>query len=142
MPSQEQQELLKRIPPVTELLKSDRVAGWLKVSPLPLVTDCLRKAAAATRDRILDGKWAAAEQISVATILEEARGILERMSEPRLTRAINATGIILHTGLGRAVFPSGVVDSIIPELKGYSTLAVDRQTNERIERDELVESIL
>jgi L-seryl-tRNA(Ser) seleniumtransferase len=56
--------------------------------------------------------------------------------------AINATGIILHTGLGRAVLPGGVVDSMLGELKGYCTLATDRESGERAERDELVEYIL
>ena len=55
-----------------------------------------------------------------------AENILLRATEPRVREAINATGIILHTGLGRAVFPAGVVDSMLGELKGYCTLAVDR----------------
>ena len=37
---------------------------------------------------------------------------------PRLREAINATGIILHTGLGRAVFPGSVVDSMLAEIEG------------------------
>ena len=68
--------------------------------------------------------------------------MLQRAIEPHLREAINATGIILHTGLGRAVLPRGVVDSILGELKGYCTLAVDRDSGERAERDELVEYIL
>ena len=59
-----------------------------------------------------------------------------------MREAINATGIILHTGLGRAVFPGSVVDSMIPGLKGYVNLAVDRDSGERVERDELVEPLL
>ena len=59
-----------------------------------------------------------------------------------MREAINATGIILHTGLGRAVLPAGVVDSMMGGLKGYCTLAVDRESGERAERDELVEYIL
>ena len=68
--------------------------------------------------------------------------MLESATEPHVREAINATGIILHTGLGRAVLPGGVVDSMMGELKGYCTLAVDRESGERAERDELVEYIL
>ena len=59
-----------------------------------------------------------------------------------MREAINATGIILHTGLGRAVFPGSVVDSMISGLKGYVNLAVDRDSGERVERDELIEPLL
>ena len=75
-------------------------------------------------------------------MLEQAGELLGRAAAPRIREAINATGIILHTGLGRAAFPSAVVDSMMGELKGYCTLAVDRESGERAERDELVEYIL
>jgi L-seryl-tRNA(Ser) seleniumtransferase len=144
MPPELKQELLKRIPPVTELLKSEAVAAWLKGQPLALVTDCLRRAAAeARRDLLADEAGRGGpEQVSAQALLARAAELLAEAATPRLRRAINATGIILHTGLGRAVFPGRVVDSIEAELKGYTTLAVDRASGERIERDELVEPIL
>jgi L-seryl-tRNA(Ser) seleniumtransferase len=82
------------------------------------------------------------EQVAPAPVLALAAELLAQSTTPHLREAINATGIILHTGLGRAVFPESVVDSMVGELKGYSTLAVDRHTGERIERDELVEYAL
>jgi L-seryl-tRNA(Ser) seleniumtransferase len=144
MPPELKAELLKRIPPVTELLKSEAVAVWLKAHPLGLVTDCLRGAAAAARREALadEGGGCGPEQVSAAMLLARAAELLAQATTPRLRRAINATGIILHTGLGRAVFPGCVVDSIAAELKGHTTLAVSRESGERIERDELVEPIL
>jgi len=144
MPPELKQELLKRIPPVTELLKSEAVAVWLKAHPLALVTDCLRGAAAAARREALadDGGRCGPEQVSAQALLARAAELLAQATTPRLRHAINATGIILHTGLGRAVFAGRVVDSIAAELKGYSTLAIGRESGERIERDELVEPIL
>src|ERR1035437_2173414 len=144
MASEPKQELLKRIPPITELLKTQAAARWLKTHPLPLVTDCLRGATAAVREALLadSAGHCGPEQVTPEAVLARAAVLLERATTPRLREAINATGIILHTGLGRAVFPGSVVDSMLAELKGYSTLAVDRESGERIERDELVESIL
>ncbi|HTY86847.1 MAG TPA: L-seryl-tRNA(Sec) selenium transferase [Candidatus Acidoferrum sp.] len=140
--SDPKQKLLRNLPSVTELLKSQTVAGWLQQQPAPLVTDCLRRALAETRQQILDGERpGSAPDISADALLNRAAGLLERAAEPRVREAINATGIILHTGLGRAVFPAGVVDAIVPGLKGYVNLAVDRDTGERIERDELVEPL-
>ena len=143
MASEPNQELLKRIPPITELLKTQAAARWLKTHPLSLVTDCLRNSTAAVREELLadSARHCGPEQVTPEAVLARAETLLARATTPRLREAINATGIILHTGLGRAVFPGSVVDSMLPELKGYSTLAVDRESGERIERDELIEDI-
>ena len=137
MPDQKQ-ELLRTLPAVTELLKSETVAGWLRSHPQPLVTECLRRALAGSRQNILDGT----QNAGTESVLAQAEKFLQRATEPHVREAVNATGIILHTGLGRAVLPGAVVDSMLGELKGYCTLAVDRETGERAERDELVEYIL
>jgi L-seryl-tRNA(Ser) seleniumtransferase len=157
------QELLRTLPAITELLKSETVAGWLREHPQPLVTECLRRALAGLRQQILNGEGSGTgvSPVSIGTIhlpatethrqdacattasvLALAEKNLLCVTEPHVREAINATGIILHTGLGRAVLPAGVVDSMLGELKGYCTLAVDRESGERAERDELVEYIL
>ena len=137
MASEPKQDLLKQIPPITELLKGPEVLGWLKTHPPSLVTDCLRGATASARAEILadSAGRCGTERVTPEAILARAATLLTQATAPHLRAAINATGIILHTGLGRAVFPSGVVDSMLPELKGYSTLAVDRESGERIERE-------
>jgi L-seryl-tRNA(Ser) seleniumtransferase len=137
MPDQKQ-ELLRTLPAITELLKSETVAGWLRQQPQPLVTECLRRALAALRRQILEG----APHAGAESVLARAEILLRQATGPHVREAINATGIILHTGLGRAVLPGVVVDSMIGELKGYCTLAVDRESGGRAERDELVEYIL
>jgi L-seryl-tRNA(Ser) seleniumtransferase len=164
MSPEQKQGLLKRIPPITELLKSETVAAWLQSYPLTLVTQCLRTAAAEERQRLLAGTEQDGSEagpvgpsagatrpelmgetpvpLSAEALLARAGELLAQATAPRLREAINATGIILHTGLGRAVFPASVVESVQAELKGYCTLAVDRVSGERLERDELVEPIL
>ena len=61
---------------------------------------------------------------------------LEQVAYPGICRAINATGIILHTGLGRAVLPSSAFDAIWQNLQGYSVVEVDRNTGKRTIRDQ------
>jgi L-seryl-tRNA(Ser) seleniumtransferase len=134
------QELLRELPAITELLKAEAVADWLRQHPHPLVTECLRRALADLRQEILNGVRGG--DTLVAEVLKRAEIFLGHATEPHVRKAINATGIILHTGLGRAVLAGCVVDSMLGELKGYCTLAVDRYTGERAERDELVEYIL
>ena len=144
MTPEEKQARLREIPAVTELLKAEAVAGWLTTHPPALVRDCLRQATGAVREAMQadadgggDPRRLAAEQI-----LASAAALLKERVEPRLRRAINATGVILHTGLGRAVFPAAVMESVAADLKGYATLAIDRDTGRRAERDELIEYIL
>ena len=133
-------DLLRSLPSVTELLKCETVAAWLRQQPQSLVTECLRRALAAVRQQILNGDCRLDDLAARALAL--AGDFLHCATEPRVREAVNATGIILHTGLGRAVLPGGVVDSMLGGLKGYCTLAVDRETGDRVERDELVESVL
>ena len=142
--SDQKQALLRTLPSVTDLLKSETAARWLRLHPQPLVTQCLRNALADARQEILkpEAETAPNDKSLIAEILSRAEMLLHHATEPRVREAINATGIILHTGLGRAVLPGGVVDSMLGELKGYCTLAVDRESGERAERDELVEYIL
>jgi L-seryl-tRNA(Ser) seleniumtransferase len=142
MPDQKQ-ILLRALPAVSELLKSETAAAWLRLHPQPLVTDCLRRALASLRDQILHAAAdAGAPPDAADSALALAAKFLNDATQPHVREAINATGIILHTGLGRAVLPPAVVDSILGALKGYCTLAVDPQSGERAERDELVEYIL
>jgi len=138
------QDLLRNLPSVTELLKSEAVAGWLRQQPQSLVTECLRRALAGVRQQIREDTAGQRGTLAVTAeaVLERAGTLLQQAAQPQVRQAINATGIILHTGLGRAVFPECVVDSMIPELKGCVNLAVDRESGERIERDELIEPLL
>jgi L-seryl-tRNA(Ser) seleniumtransferase len=138
----QKQELLRSLPSVTSLLATAKVAGWLSRQPQPLIVLCLRRALESARAGILARDANEAASNLTDSVLEQAERFLCDALEPRVRQAINATGIILHTGLGRAVFPGSVVDSIMGELKGCCTLAVERESGERAERDELVEYIL
>lgn len=140
MAANEKQELLRRLPSMTELLKRPEVERWQASFPAALVTGCLREAVARARQEALAG--ASQEPATAESVLALAELRLRETTTPRVREAINATGIILHTGLGRAVFPETVVDSIHSALKGYCTLATDPATGERVERDELIEPVL
>ncbi len=140
MAANDKQAMLQRLPSMTELLNRPEVRHWQASFPVALVTDCLRQGVAQARQEALATDQP--QPVPIEAILALAKVRLQQATTPRVRQAINATGIILHTGLGRAVFPEVVVDSIQTALKGYCTLATDPATGERIERDELVEPIL
>ena len=65
-----------------------------------------------------------------------------RRMEPSLRRAINATGIVLHTGLGRARLADSARDALIEVAGAHSTLEIDMETGRRGSRQDRVRSIL
>lgn len=138
------EDLLKSIPSITQLLDHQVVAGWVERHPRGLVTDCIRQAVEQLRKQIRgdDGGRCAAVHAGADYILARAGEILDQRTQYRLRSAINATGIILHTGLGRSILPQGVAASMAGELSGYVTLAIDRQGGLRSDRDQRVEYIL
>jgi L-seryl-tRNA(Ser) seleniumtransferase len=138
------QELLRKMPSVGDLLSSATAKGWLERHPRPLVTDCIRQAVDELRRQILqdDAGRCGPAHVAPEYVLELAQQRLREATSPHIRRAVNATGIILHTGLGRAVWAEGVVESLAADLKGYVTLAIDRQSGRRLERDQQVEYVL
>ena len=138
------QELLRKLPSITDLLAGETAAAWLGEHPRGLVADCLRDAVEELREQILADTAGRCGAMHVTTefVLGRAGEKLAERTTPHLRGAINATGIILHTGLGRAVWPECVVDSMTDELKGYVTLAIDRETGKRSERDQRIEYLL
>jgi L-seryl-tRNA(Ser) seleniumtransferase len=139
MAAKDRHSLLQGLPSMTELLKRPEVQRWGIDHPAALITECLRAVVREAREEAIAG---GGTPPGVEVILSSAEARLRQAATPRIRVAINATGIILHTGLGRAVLPESVIDSIGSALKGYCTLATDPATGERIERDELVEPIL
>jgi L-seryl-tRNA(Ser) seleniumtransferase len=137
-------DLLRKLPSVSTLLEHETVRQWLAENPRPLVTECLRVALEELRRQILEdgaGRCGAAH-VRAEFVLARAQEQLAERTAPHIRPAINATGIILHTGLGRAVWPECVVDSMVEQMKGYVTLAVDRETGQRSDRHHRVEYIL
>ena len=138
------QELLRKLPAINDLMNADVVTEWLQPHPRELVANCVRDAVENLRGQILQDTAGRCgmQHITSEFVLSVARQYLNERTRPHLRKAINATGVILHTGLGRAVWPTCVVDDIHDDLKGYVTLAIDEQTGKRCERDTKVNDIL
>ncbi len=80
--------------------------------------------------------------VSQEDILERIEGHLEKVFSPSLVKAVNASGVILHTGLGRAVLPKVAQEAIDDVIKGYCTLATNIETGRRSHRDVHLNDIL
>jgi len=69
-----------------------------------------------------------------ADIVSDALRRLEAADRPTLVPAVNATGVVLHTGLGRAVLPRAALEAAMSAMAGHSTLEIDPETGERGDR--------
>lgn len=91
----------------------------------------------------LDGKATTEDLVGC---IDELPGAIERALEdeigPRLKRVFNATGIFVHTNLGRSPLPSSVVAGIAPLLDSYTDLEFDLRRGRRGDRNRSVEGLL
>ena len=115
-------EQLRELPAVHEVLA--RLGDYASRYPRTLVIAEIRKALEDDRARILGGKGGPDAGIETRVALS-----LAKLAEVSLRRVINATGVVLHTNLGRA--PLGPL-SILP---GYSNLEFDLGSGRRGRRD-------
>ena len=110
----------RRIPSVDSLLQSDAFAGLLDERPRSLVVQALRRVLDGLRRELAEGDMNAAPDVS--ELADRSRQALDAMDAPSLRRVINATGIPLHTNLGRAPLPSAVREALADVSAGYTNL--------------------
>ncbi len=137
------QNLLSQIPAVEILLQEAESAGWTAGIPRRTLVDSVRAAVDLAREHLLESSDENADAESLRrTILADSRQRALVAAGPHYRKVINATGIILHTALGRAPLAANVLRQIETELSGYSLLQADISTGERSRRDGRIESLL
>jgi L-seryl-tRNA(Ser) seleniumtransferase len=139
-------ELLKQLPSVDEVLKDHRTKQWLDSYPRVLVLEAIRTAIDARRTAILQaGKTTRTIDdalFSIDGVLNHAELILTGLSEPSLKPVINATGVIVHTNLGRSILSEKAIQRVVEVSRSYSNLEYDLTAGERGKRHVHVEGIL
>ncbi|HET7507500.1 MAG TPA: L-seryl-tRNA(Sec) selenium transferase [Solirubrobacterales bacterium] len=116
----------------------ERLASQLSGAAHPLAVAAAREAIEAAREAVLDGGEAASHEEIAAGAAER----LVRLGRPSLRRVINATGVVLHTNLGRAPLAPAAVARVSEVAAGYSNLEYDLESGERGSRGTHVESLL
>ncbi len=140
-------EMLKKLPAVDEILKEKRVQEWLEEHPRVLVLEAIRASLDRRRTAILEaGERSPAsideQSFSIAGILDDAEIFLGELSEPSLRRVINATGVVVHTNLGRSILSEKAIERIVETSRNYSNLEYDIRAGERGKRHVHIEGIL
>jgi L-seryl-tRNA(Ser) seleniumtransferase len=133
------QGLLQLIPQVDEVL------GWLSKEPEAppvLVKQSVREVLEELRQRILAGKKITKAEFSKKKLVPAILNQLDQKLDPNFKRVINATGVVIHTNLGRSVLPPSVADKLAQAAIRYSNLEFDLTTGKRGSRYSLVEQLL
>jgi L-seryl-tRNA(Ser) seleniumtransferase len=137
------EDRLRSIPSVESLLQDEALASWLESVPRALVVECVREASEVVRRLLLAGEAdAGVEGDPRRSVLRRSVELLNTHARPRYRRAVNATGIVLHTGLGRAVLAPAALSQITQEMAGYAVLQLDTETGARSRRDGRIEWLL
>ncbi len=137
------EQLLRKLPSVDTLLKDPELEMSIATAGRKVVADSVRRAVDEFREALLAKKSSETdEDIIQQKIITDAKQRLASTMRPYYRKIINATGIILHTGLGRAVIPSQALRQIQDELSGYSLLQTDPETGKRSKRDARIEQLL
>ncbi|MBN2023402.1 MAG: L-seryl-tRNA(Sec) selenium transferase [Pirellulales bacterium] len=136
MSTSSRQDRLRQIPAVEVVLRDPAIEALAPRVPRVVLIAAVRAAIARARERLLNDRDDAPDKNALRdhVVADAARQAAANM-RPQCGRAINATGIILHTGLGRAVLPRAAVERIAHDLAGYSILQLDLETGRRGRRD-------
>ncbi len=126
---------LRALPSVEKLLGHEQLAAACRDLPRVVVVDAVRATLADARERLRRAKKAGQESAPDDTTLAALAAARARLDAlPALRRVLNATGIVLHTNLGRAPLASAAREAVAEIAAGYSSLEYDLTTGRRGDR--------
>src|SRR5262245_20103150 len=140
------ENVLRHLPSIDQLLRRDGLRDLIATAGRDVVRDRLREVLAEIRGEIVNANGAAAAPANP----EELAGEIERRlnmrfdlrRQSRTQRVINATGVALHTNLGRAPLSRRAIEAINEAAAGYCNLEYDLETGRRGKRGSGLEAML
>ncbi len=131
----------RRLPSVDQVLQDPRSSGLVERHGRGVVLRVLRRLLDTARDRA-----AAGDEAGLQEALDRLGGDLadrvERARRPSLVRVLNATGVVVHTNLGRAPLSPGAAARVAEIASSYSNLEYDLAAGERGDREAHAEARL
>jgi len=139
------QQVLRKIPSVDEILSRAEIADLLKVYPRTVVVEAVRKGLGELREELLHKKDLSEFEdtlFSFERLFPLFQKEIDLQVKPRLRRVINATGVVIHTNLGRSPLHPSALQHLMDISKTYSNLEYDLNLGERGIRHSHVVEIL
>jgi L-seryl-tRNA(Ser) seleniumtransferase len=125
----------RKIPAVNEILEDPALVSLAGDHTQEALSEAVRMELAALRATIRDGQSAAIDPASIAARAAER---VRDLARPKLRPVINATGIVLHTNLGRAPLADAAARAAYDAAAGYLNLELDLQTGKRSSRQDAI----
>lgn len=130
---------LRRLPSVDQLLSRERAQELVQQYSRELVVDSIRDSLESSRRRILDARVGEYEEVE---LLDDVETRLQLTSCSSLRPVINATGVIIHTNLGRALLSDAAQRAITTMAGAYNTLEFDLEAGKRGSRQRHASQLL
>jgi len=143
-PDEQRRALLKGLPKIDEVIISLERQGMLGRAPKYIVKSICRSVVEDLRKEILNAKKDV-KKIRVPSpeeVVDRVIAIIDGLREYSLRKVVNATGVILHTNLGRAPLCADAVKRLLEVAGGYSNLEYDLRRGERGLRYDHVQGLL
>ncbi len=118
---------LRDFPSIEELLQHKKISEALTPIPRPLAAILVRESVAATKKTFTSAK----EEVSLQKLVNRIVADIEIHRRRQIGRVINATGVVVHTNLGRAPLSTSLFDSIKETVTGYGNIEFELQTGVR-----------
>lgn len=129
---------LRSLPSIDKIINDDRLVQWRQTLPHSLLVDIARHVVEQERLSILNGNPCR----PLARIVDSVCAQLDKLTRLSLQPVINATGVILHTNLGRATISKKAIAAMESVAYAYSNLEFDLDSGARGSRDIHVETLL
>jgi L-seryl-tRNA(Ser) seleniumtransferase len=142
VPTTSKADLYRRLPSVDELLRSPELAAIVSSEGQASVTDAARVVLTRLRAEIAAARLdAAAVDLALSGIADAVERQVRQALTYSIRPVINATGVILHTNLGRAPLAASALEHVRHASEGYSNLEFDVETGDRGKRDAHVDRL-
>lgn len=123
------QQRLRILPSVHRILEHSEITSLGRDYPRKIITESVRKVIDRKRKAILSGDTQ--ESILEEDILKEVIETVHKAYSSTLKALVNATGVIIHTNLGRSILPEEAIESMVRIARSYSTLEYDIEIGKR-----------
>ncbi len=133
---------LRQIPPVNDVLERKELSHFGPVLDQPFASRLLNDVLVETRNRMRTEDTDVSREKLTRAIALDLCDRIERFLSPSLRRVINASGVVLHTNLGRAPLPGAAIDNLREVSVGYSNLEFNLEDGTRGKRDDHVVGLI
>ena len=132
---QKREDLYRMLPSVNEILLTPEILDAIERHGRERVVTALRETLVTIRAETAAGQLSGEDlQVQIGSIARRLSSVLKRGPQYSLRPVINATGVILHTNLGRAPLGESALAHVTEVARGYCNLEFDLETGERSQR--------